>query len=181
MLASIPAAACVLAFSLAFAPSASACALAVTVYSPPPYSGVSERQWQAQQDYREKLRAESEKRTHQLQLWDKAEQVFVARIETVSPRKMTEFWGGARDTRDVELRPVRWLKGTGADQTFTLGIQEWSDCGPDPRWDALWGKPGEEFIVYVENGAPTQASVMEAMAQEKLVDPRVKKALGLPQ
>ncbi len=103
------------------------------------------------------------------------------RIETISPRKIEKFWGGAAVINDVELRPVRWLKGTGEAHAFTLGVQDWSDCGPDPRWDALWGRPGQEFVVYVTNGAPPEASVIEARSRENLLDPRVKRALGLPE
>lgn len=170
-------AAVVLLASVASAAPASACALALTIYREPP-PGVSSRQWEARQDYLATLRAEADKREHHARLWDEAEQVFVARIEAVSPRKIEKFWGGDADVNDVMLRPVSWLKGAGEEQAFTVGIREWSDCGPDPRWDALWGKVGDVFVVFVASGAPSQSSIREAMTPGALLDPRAKAALA---
>ncbi len=169
---------------LVSAQSASACALPIHVFTaaPPGLSPAEERRYYAYQEaeiakadaIEEALRPFNE----QKRLWETSEQVFIARIESVKPRKIQTFWRDYVDVQDVELRPLSWLKGRGPDQTFMIGISSWSDCGPDKRWDALSGKPGEKFVVFVENGPPSNETVSDAIGWTKIVDPEVNIALA---
>lgn len=163
---------------------ASACALAVHVYTPAPpgLSPAEERRFYAYQEADMAKQDAIEKALtpfrEQKALWESSELVFVARIDSVSSRKIETFWRTNVDIQDVTLRPVAWLKGQGPDQTFTIGISDWSDCGPDKRWDALWGKPDEKFVVFVEKGPPSNDTVRDAIKWTKIVDPEVSIALA---
>lgn len=172
------------ACSLAAVEPASACALTVHAYSaaPPGLSPAEVRRFYAdmeadmakQDAIDEALKPFREQKA----MWENSEQVFVAQIESVSPRTIETFWRSKVDVQDVMLRPVAWLKGQGADQAFTIGISSWSDCGPDKRWDALSGKPGEKFVVFVEKGPPSNETVTDAIKWTKIVDPDVNIALA---
>lgn len=172
---------------LVSAQPASACALPLHVFAaaPPGLSPAEERRYYAYQEaeiakadaIEEALRPFNEQKA----LWEESKLIFTARVESVSQRKIETFWGNIVEIQDVELRPVSWLKGQGQKRNFTIGISGWSDCGPDKRWDALLGKPGDTFVVFVEKGPPSNETVSEAIKPSKIVDPELKMALSTVQ
>lgn len=166
---------------------ASACARAISGYTsaPPRPSQAEERRHHAYEKA-EMARADAIEQAlrpfnEQKSLWQNSEQVFTALIVSVEPRQIETFWGNSVEIQDVELRPMTWLKGQRQDQTFKIGISKWSDCGPDKRWDALSGKLGDEFVVFVEGGPPSNETVREAINVFNIVDPEVNIALEAAQ
>ncbi len=73
------------------------------------------------------------------------------------------------------LKPIRWIKGSGASAEINIGSSMPPPCGQMTGQDALYGKPGDVFLVYLSAGA--QPSVMEAYALDRIIEPRTIAAL----
>ncbi len=73
------------------------------------------------------------------------------------------------------LKPIRWIKGSGASAEINVGSSMPPPCGAMTGQDALYGKPGEVFLVYLSGGA--QPTVMEAYSLDRIIEPRTIAAL----
>lgn len=73
------------------------------------------------------------------------------------------------------LQPIRWVKGSGASTEINIGSSMPPPCGQMIGHDAIYGKPGEVFLVYLSGGA--QPSVMEAYSLDRIIEPRTIEAL----
>ena len=114
--------------------------------------------------------------SYQRWLWDAAETVLIARIE-----QRTHTMLGSWEMPRVVMRPVRWLKGAGAETTFDLAVTSIGPCGGrGPDWDALSGEVGQSFVVFVDRGRPRQRAVNDAIAVDRIVDPRIQAAINAP-
>lgn len=109
----------------------------------------------------------------QADAWDKADLVFVARIEQRTLRSVPGFG----EAPQVSLMPLTWLKGQGGPWQFDMTATGWTTCGLIPGFDALRGQVGDEFIVFVKGDTPTQETVIDAISLKALVEPRALAAL----
>ena len=85
-------------------------------------------------------------RALQADAWDKADLVFVARIE----QRRTKPGSSPAGMVEVDLMPLTWLKGQAGPWQFGLADTGRAMCGPLPGFDAIRGLPGEEFVVFVK-------------------------------
>ena len=104
----------------------------------------------------------------QAEMWDKADLVFVARVEQSRAKAVV----GVQHAAQVDLMPLTWLKGQGGPWQFELGYTGESDCGPEPHFDAIAGKPGDTFIIFSQGDTPGQETVMFTVKVSELVEPR---------
>lgn len=109
----------------------------------------------------------------QAEMWDKADLVFVARVE----QSRTKTAVGVQHAAQVDLMPLTWLKGQGGPWQFVLGYMGESSCGPEPHFDAIAGMPGDTFIVFAQGDTPGQETVMFTVTVSALVEPRALAAL----
>ncbi len=109
----------------------------------------------------------------QAEMWDKADLVFVARVEQSRTKLSTSPFG----MMEVDLMPLTWLKGQGGPWQFALGHAGEQICGPQPRFDAIAGKPGDTFIVFAQGDTPGQETVLFTVKLSELVEPRALAAL----
>ena len=109
----------------------------------------------------------------QAAMWDKADLVFVARVE----QSRTKAVVGVPHAVQVDLMPLTWLKGQGGPWQFELAYTEETSCGPGPGFDAIAGKPGDTFIVFSQGDTPGQDTVMFTVKVSELVEPRAIAAL----
>lgn len=112
-------------------------------------------------------------KTLQAEMWDKADLVFVARVE----QSRTKAVVGVPHAVQVDLMPLTWLKGQGGPWQFELGFTEETSCGPGPHFDAILGKPGDTFIIFSQGDTPGQESVLFTVKADELVEPRAIAAL----
>jgi len=109
----------------------------------------------------------------QASAWDKADLVVVAQIaerRTISLRSLS-------NAPQVSLAPMTWLKGAGSPWQFDLGVTEMTSCGPVPGFDAISGKVGDEFVIFVKGDDPAQNTIFETANLKALVEPRALAAL----
>ena len=104
-----------------------------------------------------------------------------AAIRTVPPPPpppMIHWLGEGKTT--VVIEPLQALKGAAPLRRFEIRDQEgWTSCGPLTQFDVF--RPEREgglYVVFVSGAYPTQDSVLEAMAVEKVVDPDIKAAMA---
>lgn len=71
------------------------------------------------------------------------------------------------------LKPVRWVKGTGASNEIKLSEGMAPPCGWIPAHDAFHGKPGEVFLIYLA----TDDHILEGFNLGRIVEPRTLAAL----
>lgn len=165
---------------------AMACSLAVGLAPPDPPADLSPnervqflRDWEEAEARRQELQAEQWELGYQTAKWDKADGVLVARIETVQPYKLQTQWGYSLNLVRVEMQPVGWLRGGGELAPFRLTATGIDSCGGySPRWEGLGGKPGQKFVVYFRGAAPSQDTVLEAIALDRITEPRAVAALA---
>ena len=113
----------------------------------------------------------------QVSAWDKADLVVVAQIA----ERRTISLPGLPDAPQVSLAPMTWLKGAGSPWQFDLGVTEMTSCGPVPGFDAISGKVGDEFAIFVKGDDPAQATIFETVSLKALVEPRALAALKAAQ
>ena len=109
----------------------------------------------------------------QADAWDKADLVFVARIEQSRTKPSSSPFGMI----EVDLMPLTWLKGQAGPWQFGLADTGSSMCGPIPGFDAIRGMPGDTFIVFSQGDTPGQDTVMFTVKASELVEPRALAAL----
>ena len=109
----------------------------------------------------------------QADAWDKADLVVVAQV---AERRMITL-PGPSNAPQVSLAPMTWLKGAGSPWQFDLGATGMTTCGPVPGFDAISGKVGDEFVIFVKGDDPAQATIFETVSLKALVEPRALAAL----
>ncbi len=73
------------------------------------------------------------------------------------------------------LKPIRWIRGSGPSTEINLGSGMAPPCGQMTGQDALYGKPGNVFLVYLSGGA--QPTVLEAYSLDRIIEARTIAAL----
>lgn len=109
----------------------------------------------------------------QAEAWDKADLVFVARIE----ERRVQPVGDWKDAPHVTLMPLTSLKGQAGPWQFELGATGKHMCGLMPGFDVLRGLVGQEFVIFVKGDTPMQEAVIDTVSVDALVEPRVLAAL----
>lgn len=113
----------------------------------------------------------------QAEAWDKAELVFVARVE----QRRLEPVGDWKDAPHVTLMPLTSLKGQAGPWQFELGATGKHMCGLIPGFDVLRGQVEEDFVIFVKGDTPTQETVIDTVNVSLLVEPRALAALKAQQ
>jgi hypothetical protein len=110
----------------------------------------------------------------QQRMWDEADSVIIARIVRVSADRI-DYWG---DTQRVSLRPVRTIKGRRYSNRFELRYTDATSCGPMPAFDAIQGQVGDEFVIFIQGGRPSQRTVHQTAAITAITDTRIAEAIS---
>lgn len=118
----------------------------------------------------------------QRRLFEESEGVLLARIDRLEAReKLPPEEAYLQAMPRVFLRPVKWLKGSGSSAEFSLAYTGLTSCGATPGYEALTGKPGGVYLVYLEKGAALeQANVAHAIAVGNVRDAATLAALIAP-
>lgn len=177
--------------ALATAQPSAACSLPIDEFYTEPLErphDISEEMWvahlatvSANQEKAREVRAAWTAFEDQERRWAEADQVFLARIDALHPRQRALLEDKSEEVQDIELTPLRRLKGNGVEGSFVVGITGWSSCGPTPAWDAFGGKPGDLYVVYARHGVPSQQTILDIVAIGNLVESQARDALGLHQ
>lgn len=106
-------------------------------------------------------------------MFDAADSVVLARIDTTgrtsgAPPEFAHLNG----LTYVMVKPVRWVKGEGANKEFQLGWNGMTSCGPMPEFDAIRGEPGDVFLVYLKGNVLQQQDVNGTLAVERIAEAR---------
>jgi hypothetical protein len=110
----------------------------------------------------------------QTRLFDEAVSIALVRYDRADkvsgmPPEFAHMNGGAL----AILKPVRWLKGAGASDELSVGRGVAPPCGWTPANDALNGKPGDVFLIYLT----ADRGVMDGFRLDRIVEPRTLAAL----
>lgn len=68
------------------------------------------------------------------------------------------------------MRPVRWLKGEGSSRRFLLNYAGLTDCGPYGGGEAVDGRVGDVFVVFVHDGQPSTEGVRFSLSLANIQD-----------
>lgn len=112
----------------------------------------------------------------QMRLWDEADSVILARVVRVRADRI-DYWG---DTQRVTLRPLRTIKGRRYTNRFDLRYTDATSCGPMPGFDAIQGQVGDEFVIFLRGGRPSQRTVQQTNALTAITDARIAEAIAAP-
>lgn len=104
----------------------------------------------------------------QARLFDEAKSLVLVRYDRE---------GKARDETQAVLKPIRWLKGSGASGELKIGMTQPPPCGQMIGHDAYYGKPGDVFLVYLSGDKLRTQDVMQAYSLDRIIEPRTIAAL----
>lgn len=110
----------------------------------------------------------------QVRLWDEADSVIIARITRVRTEEL--YYIG--EVPRVTLRPVRTIKGRRYTNRFDLRYTEATSCGPIPAFDAIQGQVGDEFVIFLRGGRPSQRTVQQTTSTGAITDTRITEAIS---
>lgn len=124
-----------------------------------------------------KLRLEEDRAwalQQQARLFDEAKSIAVVRYDRAGKvsgmPKQFDYMNG--DPLSI-LKPVRWVKGHGAQAELTIGSGNAPMCGQIPAHDAFYGSPGDVFLIYLAD----DGRVMEGYKLDRIIEPRTLAAL----
>lgn len=165
-------------------------AIALTVFAtatafacPPPPPPPPQEMGESEEAYGERVVAyhTEQERQHQqwlhdrqVRLWDEADSVIIARVERI--RTVDLYYIG--EVPRVTLRPVRTIKGRRYTNRFDLRYTEATSCGPIPAFDAIQGAVGDEFVIFLRGGRPSQRTVQQTTSTGTITDTRITEALN---
>lgn len=154
---------------------------------------------------REREELQAQVRGWQLDLWTRADRVFLARVSQSEPeppppppqRRYDPRRGGPppvpppvmvplldpfNGERTMVLTPVAGLKGAAPARPFDI-VDSWSNtsCGPYYRFNDGGSPPGlpddELVVVFATGPYPTKDGVLDALAVDRVIEPGIKAAL----
>lgn len=110
----------------------------------------------------------------QAHLFDEAGAIVIVRHvrEDVTKGAPKEF-DYMNGQRMAVLKPLRWVKGSGSPDEINIASTMPPPCGQMAGHDAVYGKPGEVFLVYLA----ADKSLMQAYSLERIIEPRTIAAL----
>lgn len=162
-------------------------ALACSIMPPPPppmpapgtpeadVSALNQAWWKAHSlKYAEETRDWTLKQ--QVRLFDEAGALVLVRyVREDKTKGLPEEFDYMNGQPLAVLKPIRWIKGSGPSAEINLGSSMAPPCGQMTGQDALYGKPGDVFLVYLSGGA--QPTVLEAYLLDRIIEPRTIAAL----
>jgi hypothetical protein len=171
------------AMALAFASPAFACSIMPPPPPPTPAAGTPQADvdalalaWNAAHGLKYAEENRDWKLKQQVRLFDEARALVLVRYvredKTKGLPKEFDYMNGQPM---AVLKPIRWIKGSGASAEISIGSSMPPPCGQMTGQDALYGKPGDVFLVYLSGGA--QPTLMEAYSLDRIIDPRTIAAL----
>ena len=110
----------------------------------------------------------------QARLFDEAGAIVIVRHvrEDVTRGAPKEF-DYMNGQRMAVVKPVRWVKGSGSPAEINIASSQPPPCGQMTGHDAIYGKPGDVFLVYLS----PDKSLMQAYALDRIIEPRTIAAL----
>ncbi|RYG28003.1 MAG: hypothetical protein EON93_19410 [Burkholderiales bacterium] len=142
-------------------------------------------QWRIEAEAKAKEEHDSQTTPLALQAWDwnAAIAVVVVRVEAAHKIQKARAPGSRimETVEAVDLMTLNWLKGRGETRTFQLSYDSYWDCGPSPGWNVIAGKPGQEFVLFLDGWEPSQQTVTKSWNTTAIVEPRIREAMGFPQ
>lgn len=111
----------------------------------------------------------------QARLFDEAASIVLVRHvrEDVTRGAPKEF-DYMNGQRMAVLKPLRWVKGSGSPDEINIASSMPPPCGQMTGHDAVYGKPGEVFVVYLS----ADKSLMQAYSLDRIIEPRTIAALA---
>ena len=178
-----------LALAIGLADAAHACSPPVPVIGTPPVpvpgaspvdSQALGKAWNIVDRSKREVGERDAKIAGQASMFDAATSVVLARIDSTgrssgAPPEFSHMNG----LTYVMLKPLRWVKGQGISETFQLGWNGMTSCGPMPEYDAIRGEPGDVFLIYLSGPTLKQENVTGTFAVDKLVEARTLAALDV--
>jgi hypothetical protein len=167
-----------------FAAPALACSILPPPLPPPAPEGSSAADAKALADAWTQAhwqRDDEEQRTRQLKeqtrLFDESAGIAVARYDRTDkvsgmPAELAHMNGGPLTI----LKTVRWIKGMAEPKELSVSRSLAPPCGWVPANDALNGKPGDVFLIYLAQGG----QVVDGFRLDRIVEPRTLAALTNP-
>ncbi len=171
------------AMALAFASPALACSIMPPPPPPTPAAGTPQADvdalamaWSKAQGLKYAAENRDWAMRQQVRLFDEAGVLVLVRYvrEDVTKGLPKEFDHMNGQPMAV-LKPIRWIKGSGASAEINIGSTMPPPCGQMVGHDAYYGKQGDVFLVYLSGGA--QPGVMEAYSLDRIIEPRTIAAL----
>lgn len=172
------------AMAVAFASPALACSILPPPPAPTPAPGTSEADafaLQAAWSQAHGLKYDQETRDRamkqQVRLYDESVSIVIARhvredVTSGAPKEF-DFMNGLRM---AVVKPLRWVKGSGDLAEINIASPGMlPPCAQMTGHDAIYGKPGDVFLVYLTGG--DQPGVMEAYSLDRIIEPRTIEAL----
>lgn len=171
------------ALALAFAAPAFACSIMPPPPPPTPAAGTPQADvdalamaWNAAHGLKYAEENRDWKLKQQVRLFDEAGALVLVRYvredKTKGLPKEFDYMNGQPL---AVLKPIRWIKGGGASVDINIGSSMPPPCGQMIGHDAVYGKPGDVFLVYLSGGA--KPTVMEAYSLDRIIEPRTIAAL----
>lgn len=122
----------------------------------------------------------------QEQMWREADSVVLVRITAFNRLDPRLSALSARERREqieadptiigVTLEPLRWLKGQGQPTLFRVRHRGGGDCSVATGWDRS-AKVGDIFVAYFTAGPLSDATLIDGLAPEVIVEATVKALL----
>lgn len=171
------------AVALAFASPALACSILPPPPPPTPAAGTPQADadalamaWSTAHG----LKYQQERRDwalkQQARLFDEADALMVVRYVRADVTKgLPKEFDHMNGQPLAVLKPIRWIKGSGSPAEINIGSTMPPPCGQMIGHDAVYGNPGDVFLVYLSGGR--QQSVMEAYSLDRIIEPRTIAAL----
>jgi hypothetical protein len=172
------------AMALAFASPALACSILPPPPPPTPAAGTPQADvdalaaaWNEAHGLKYQQETRDWAMKQQVRLFDEADAMMLARyVREDRTKGMPKEFDYMNGQLMAVLKPLRWLKGSGANaEVNVVAHYQPPPCGQVPGHDAIYGKPGEVFVVYLTGGA--QPGVMEAYSLDRIIEPRTIAAL----
>lgn len=169
------------AAAMAFAGPALACSIPPPPPPPPAPSGTPaadvlalETAWSKAQGLKYAMENRDWTLKQQERLFDEAGAIVIVRhvregVTSGAPKEF-DYMNGQRM---AVVKPLRWVKGSGSPDEINIASSMPPPCGQMTGHDAVYGKPGEVFLVYLS----ADKSLMQAYSLDRIIEPRTIAAL----
>lgn len=171
------------AMALAFASPALAC----SILPPPPAPAAApgtpeadvlalEMAWSKAHGLKYAMETRDWNMKQQARLFDEAGAIVIVRhVREDVTRGAPKAFDYMNGQRMAVVKPLRWIKGSGSPAEINIAASMLPPCAQMTGHDAIYGKPGDVFLVYLTGG--TEPGVMEAYSLDRIIEPRTIAAL----
>lgn len=169
------------ALALAFASPALACSIPPPPPPPAAPSGTPaadvlalETAWSKAQGLKYAMENRDWTLKQQERLFDEAGAILLVRhVREDVTRGYPKEFDYMNGQRMAVVKPLRWVKGSGSPGEINIASSMPPPCGQMAGHDAVYGKPGDVFLVYLS----ADKSLMQAYSLDRIIEPRTIAAL----